>query len=141
MEQKAADAERASIKYKQVEYIKDFVGQTFDGIISGVTDWGMYVEITQYKCEGLIKLANIHDDYYEFDERNLWIIGRSTRKKYQLGDMVRVTVAGADMIKRQIDLEMESTAMFKAVRKNQDRFRKEKERGKKKAGNSRKRRR
>jgi DNA-directed RNA polymerase subunit E'/Rpb7 len=101
----------------------------------------MYVEITQYKCEGLIKLANIHDDYYEFDERNLWIIGRSTRKKYQLGDMVRVTVAGADMIKRQIDLEMESTAMFKAVRKNQDRFRKEKERGKKKAGNSRKRRR
>jgi ribonuclease R len=141
MEQKAADAERASIKYKQVEYIKDFVGQTFDGIISGVTDWGMYVEITQYKCEGLIKLANIHDDYYEFDERNLCIIGRSTRKKYQLGDIIRVTVAGADMVKRQIDLEMESTAMFKSIRKNQDRFRKEKERGNKKDSGSRKRRR
>jgi ribonuclease R len=141
MEQKAADAERASIKYKQVEYIKDFVGQTFDGIISGVTDWGMYVEITQYKCEGLIKLANIHDDYYEFDERNLCIIGRSTRKKYQLGDIIRVTVAAADMVKRQIDLEMESTAMFKSIRKNQDRFRKEKERGKKKDSGSRKRRR
>lgn len=141
MEQKAADAERASIKYKQVEYIKDFVGQTFDGIISGVTDWGMYVEITQYKCEGLIKLANIHDDYYEFDERNLCIVGRSTRKKYQLGDIIRVTVAGADMVKRQIDLEMESTAMFKSIRKNQDRFRKEKEKGNNKNSGSRKRRR
>ena len=128
MEQKAADAERASVKYKQVEYIKDFVGQSFEGIISGVTDWGMYVEITKYKCEGLIKLANIHDDYYEFDDKNLWIIGRATRKKYQLGDKVNVTVAGADIIKRQIDLEMEGTGVLKATRRNQERFTREKER-------------
>lgn len=128
MEQKAADAERASVKYKQVEYIKDFVGQSFEGIISGVTDWGMYVEITKYKCEGLIKLANIHDDYYEFDDKNLWIIGRATRKKYQLGDMVNVTVAGADIIKRQIDLEMEGTGVLKSTRRNQERFTREKER-------------
>lgn len=141
MEQKAADAERASIKYKQVEYIKDFIGQTFEGIISGVTDWGMYVEITQYKCEGLIKLNNIHDDYYEFDEKNLCIIGRSTRKKYQLGDVIKVTVAGADLIKRQIDLEMEGTAMIKAVRKNQERFKKEKEKNNRGAKSTKKRRR
>jgi ribonuclease R len=140
MEQKASDAERASIKYKQVEYIKDFIGQNFEGIISGVTEWGMYVEITQYKCEGLIKLANIHDDYYEYDERNLCIVGRATRKKYQLGDTINVTVARADLVKRQIDLEMEGNAMIKVGRKNQERFTREKERNKKSKGGKKRRR-
>jgi ribonuclease R len=138
MEQKASDAERASIKYKQVEYIRDFIGESFDGIISGVTEWGMYIEITKYRCEGLIRLSNIQDDYYEYDEKNLCIIGRSTRKKYQLGDLVKVRVVAADIIKRQIDLEMEGDAMIKEVRKNQQRFKKEKERSK--GGKKRKRR-
>jgi ribonuclease R len=106
MEIQAADAERASVKYKQVEYIKDFVGQSFSGIISGVSEWGMYVEITDYKCEGMIRLSNLADDYYEYDEFNQWIIGRRTRKTYQLGGQVMVVVKGADTIKRQIDLDL-----------------------------------
>lgn len=139
MEQKASDAERASIKYKQVEYIRDFIGETFEGIISGVTEWGMYVEITQYRCEGLIRLTNMQDDYYEYDEKNLCIVGRATRKKYQLGDTVKVRVVAADVIKRQIDLEMEDDALVKELRKNQQRFKKEKERSKGKGNKKRRR--
>ncbi len=106
MEIQAADAERASVKYKQVEYIKQFIGDQFDGIISGVTEWGIYVEITEYKCEGLIRLANLTDDYYDYDEFNQWIIGRKTRKIFQLGGEIKVVVRQADLQKRQIDLDV-----------------------------------
>jgi ribonuclease R len=110
MEIQAADAERASIRYKQVEYIKDFVGHEFTGIISGVTEWGMFVEITDYKCEGLVRIANLADDFYDYDENNQWIIGRRTHKKYQLGDQLQVVVKGADTVKRQVDLDIAGNA-------------------------------
>jgi ribonuclease R len=129
MEIQAADAERASVRYKQVEYIKDFVGQEFTGIISGVTEWGMFVEITEYKCEGLVRLSNLADDFYEFDEYNQWIMGKRTHKKYQLGDQVQVIVKGADTVKRQVDLDLAGNAEVVRIQKSmkrQDR-RKEKE--------------
>jgi ribonuclease R len=106
MEVKAADAERASVKYKQVEYIKEFIGEEFDGIISGVTEWGIYVEISIYRAEGLLRLNNMGDDYYDYDQQNQWIIGRKSRVKYQLGDPIKVVVAAADIFKRQIDLSL-----------------------------------
>jgi ribonuclease R len=133
MEIQAADAERASVRYKQVEYIKDFIGQEFTGIISGVTEWGMFVEITEYKCEGLVRLANLADDFYEFDETNQWIIGKRTHKKYQLGDQVQVIVKGADTVKRQVDLDLAANAEVVRVQKSmrrQDR-RRDKERSSK----------
>jgi ribonuclease R len=105
-EVQAADAERASVKYKQVEYIQQFIGEEFTGIISGVSEWGMYVEITDYKCEGMIRLTSLQDDYYEFDDGNMWLIGKRTKKIYQLGDAVQVKVKNADTTKRQIDLEL-----------------------------------
>ena len=117
MEIQAADAERASVRYKQVEYIKDFVGEQFAGIISGVTEWGIYVEITEYKCEGMIRLTNLNDDYYDYDEFNQWIIGRRTRKIFQLGGEVLVVVRGADLQKRQIDLDVVQVASTKRVGK------------------------
>jgi ribonuclease R len=106
MEVKAADAERASVKFKQVEYIKDFVGDEFAGIISGVTEWGLYVEISQYRAEGLLRIANLGDDFYDYDENNHWIIGRRTHRKFQLGDQISVVVVAADIFKRQIDLSL-----------------------------------
>lgn len=106
MEVKAAEAERASIRYKQVEYMQDFVGHEFDAIISGITDWGIYAEMTMFKCEGMMRLSDLDDDYYEYDEQNLWILGRHTRKKYQLGDSIKVLVLRTDIFKRQIDLAM-----------------------------------
>ena len=117
MEIQAADAERASVRYKQVEYLKDFIGDEFTGIISGITEWGMYVEITEYKCEGMIRLSNLADDFYEYDEVNQWIIGRRTHKKYQLGDQVQVIVKGADTIKRQVDLDLVGNAAVVRVQK------------------------
>src|SRR6185295_18907227 len=82
MEIRAAEAERASIKYKQVEFLGDKIGQTFDGIISGVTEWGLYVELTENKCEGMIRLRDLEDDFYEFDETNYCVIGHRTKNKY-----------------------------------------------------------
>lgn len=106
MEIRSTEAERASIRYKQVEYLKDFIGDQFPGIISGVSEWGIYVEITEFKCEGMIRLANLADDFYEYDEYNLCITGRNSRKKYQLGDIVDVIVKNADLLKRQVDLDL-----------------------------------
>jgi ribonuclease R len=115
MEIQAADAERASVRYKQVEYIKDFIGEEFMGIISGVTEWGIYVEITEYKCEGMIRLANLTDDFYDYDEFNQWIIGRKTRKIFQLGGEVKVRVKNADIQKRQIDLSVVEVSTSRRV--------------------------
>jgi len=106
MEKKAADAERASIKYKQAEYLKEQVGNVFAGIISGVTEWGMYVEIIENKCEGMIRLRDISDDFYTLDEKNYAIIGQRKKKIYQLGDEVKIKVKTVDLTKKQIDFTL-----------------------------------
>ena len=106
MEKRAADAERASIKYKQAEYLEDNVGKTYMGLISGVTEWGMYVEIIENKCEGMVRLRDIADDFYVLDEKNYCIVGQRKKKKYQLGDEVQVRVKKVDLSKRQIDFSL-----------------------------------
>lgn len=106
MEQLASQAERASIKYKQVEYMSNHIGKIFDGVISGVTDWGIYVELNENKCEGMIPIRCLGDDYYEFDEKNYCIIGRHHHKRYQLGDAITVKIARTDLIKKQLDFEL-----------------------------------
>ncbi len=131
MEIQAAEAERASVKYKQVEYIKQFIGEQFDGIISGVTEWGIYVEITEYKCEGLVRLANLTDDFYDYDEFNQWIIGRRSRKIFQLGGEIKVTVKQADLQKRQIDLDVVEVATARRITKKVDKNARKEEKRKK----------
>jgi ribonuclease R len=106
MEKKAADAERASIKYKQAEYLENNIGKEYTGLISGVTEWGMYVEIIENKCEGMIRLRDITDDFYVWDEKNYCIIGQRKKKKYQLGDEVKISVKKVDLAKRQIDFTL-----------------------------------
>lgn len=106
MEKRAADAERASIKYKQAEYLEDNIGSVYLGIISGVTEWGMYVEIEENKCEGMIRLRDISDDFYVLDEKNYCIIGQRKKRKYQLGDEVKIRVKKVDLSKRQIDFSL-----------------------------------
>jgi ribonuclease R len=103
MERRAAEAERASIKYKQVEFMKDHIGDEFDGIISGVTEWGFYVELNESKCEGLVHIRELDDDYYFFDEDDYAIIGRRNKKTYQLGDPVKIRIVRADLEKKQLD--------------------------------------
>jgi len=103
MEQLAANAERASIKYKQVEFMAAHLGQVFDGVISGVTEWGIYVELTENKCEGMIPIRELDDDFYSFDDKNYCLVGRRYRRKYQLGDEVTVRVARANLDKKQLD--------------------------------------
>ncbi len=103
-EKRAADAERASIKYKQVEYMASAEKKAYKGLISGVTEWGIYIEIIETKCEGMVRLADLTDDFYEFDEKNYRIVGRKTRKVYTLGDRVDVRVKKTDIDKRMIDL-------------------------------------
>jgi ribonuclease R len=106
MEKKAADAERASTKYKQAEYLQDNIGSVYLGIVSGVTEWGMYVEIEENKCEGMIRLRDISDDFYTLDEKNYCIIGQRKKKTYQLGDEVQIKVKRVDLSKRQIDFTL-----------------------------------
>ena len=106
MEIRAAEAERTSVKYKQVEFLQDKIGEEFDGIISGVTEWGFYVELVDNKCEGLVRLRSLEDDFYEFDETNLCVVGSRTDKRYSLGDSVRVVVTKADLYRRQIDMAL-----------------------------------
>ncbi len=103
-EKRAADAERASIKYKQVEFMANAEDRVYEGLISGVTEWGIYVEIIETKCEGMIRLADLTDDYYEFDERNYRVVGHRKRKTYTLGDRIKVRVKKTDIDKRLIDL-------------------------------------
>ncbi|RCH56246.1 ribonuclease R [Mucilaginibacter hurinus] len=106
MEKKAADAERSSVKYKQAEYLQAQVGNIFNGIISGVTEWGMYVEIVENKCEGMVRLRDISDDFYTLDEKNYAIIGQRKKKIYRLGDEVRIRVKQVDLTKKQIDFSL-----------------------------------
>ena len=104
MEQLAANAERSSIKYKQVEYMTDHLGEVYEGVITGVTEWGLYVEINDNKCEGLVPMRDLADDYYDFDEKNYCLVGRRHNNRYRLGDPVKVQVARAALDKKQLDL-------------------------------------
>ncbi|MFO0435658.1 MAG: ribonuclease R [Sphingobacteriaceae bacterium] len=105
MERMAADAERASIRFKQVEFMQDKVGMEFSGVISGVTEWGIYVEIIENKCEGMIRSRDIKGDQFYFDEDNFRYVGKNNGKIYALGDTVNITVKSADLIKKQLDFE------------------------------------
>ena len=106
MEQLAAQAERASIKYKQVEFMQEHVGQVYDGVISGVTEWGLYVELNENKCEGMIPIRDLDDDYYEYDEKNYCLRGRRKKHVYNLGDAVSIKVARANLEKKQLDFTL-----------------------------------
>lgn len=101
----AAEAERASIKYKQVEYMSERVGQEFDAMVSGVSEWGVYVEEVNTKAEGMVKLRDMKDDFYELNEKTYAIVGKSTGKRYQLGDKVRVKLVAADPENKKLDFQ------------------------------------
>lgn len=103
MEQIAASAERASVKYKQVEFMGERIGEVYDGVISGVTEWGLYVEINENKCEGMIAMRDLGNDFYEFDEKNYCLIGRRHHQKFSLGDPIKIKVARANLAKKQLD--------------------------------------
>jgi ribonuclease R len=103
MEITATEAERASGKFMQAKYMKEKTGQEFEGIISGLTDWGIFVELTENKCEGMIRMRDLDDDFYEFDESNFRLKGNRTGKIYRLGDHIRIRVKSADLMKKQID--------------------------------------
>ena len=102
-EQLAANAERASIKYKQVEYMNDHLGEVFSGIVSGVTEWGLYVELEENKCEGLVPVRDLADDYYDYDEKNYCLVGRRHNNRYRRGDRVNVQVARCNLDRKQLD--------------------------------------
>ena len=102
-EKRASDAERASIKYKQVEYMSRHLGKNFEGIISGVTEWGMYVEEKETKCEGLVRVRDMNDDFYVFNEKKIELVGQKKKHKYTLGGRVRIKVKGTDLERKTID--------------------------------------
>ena len=108
-EQIAADAERTSIKYKLVEYMQDKIGQEYEGAVSGLTEWGMYVEVDETHIEGMVPLREIRSDFFEFDEEHYRIVGRRTRRLYRLGDRVRIRVKDANLDQRIIDYELIET--------------------------------
>lgn len=103
MEKKAADAERASVKFKQAEYLSDKIGQVFGGTISGVSKWGLYVMLDESKCEGLVQMKEINDDFYVLDEDNFRLVGKTKSKVYQLGQPVRVKIASVNLLKKQMN--------------------------------------
>jgi ribonuclease R len=116
MERRAVEAERTSVKYKQVEFMSDKVGQCFDGVISGVTEWGIYVELNESKCEGMIHIRDLNDDFYTFDEDNYCIRGKRLGRTFQLGEPLKVKVWRANLMKKQLDfcLPDEETVMKKS---------------------------
>ncbi len=103
-EKRAADAERASIKYKQVEFMQGMLGEVFEGLVSGVTEWGIFVEIIETKCEGMIRISDLDDDYYDYDEKNFRIVGKRNKRIISLGDRLNVQVVKTDIDRRTIDL-------------------------------------
>ncbi len=104
-EQKAVEAERASIKYKQTEYISQFIGDAFDGIVTGITEWGIYVEIIENKCEGMIRLKDMTDDIYEYFEQGRYVLGMRKGIKHQIGDIAKIRVKRTNIPKRLVDFE------------------------------------
>ncbi len=127
MEKLAADAERASIKYKQVQYLTDKIGQEFDGVISGVTEWGIFVEIIENHCEGMVRLRELRDDNYYFDEDNYCLRGRKFGKVLTLGDTVRIEIKRADLVKKQLDFAL--VEVFEETNKNQESRHKNQDKG------------
>jgi ribonuclease R len=103
-ERNAEEAERESVKLKQVEYVQEHVGDTFDGVVSGVTKFGVFVQMTDLLVEGLVHVRDMDDDYYTYDESTFTMTGRNTGKRYRPGDEVRVQIVGADAEKREVDL-------------------------------------
>ncbi len=108
----ASEAERASIKYKMVEFMEDKIGTEWDGIISGVTDWGIYVELEENKIEGMVALRDMSDDFYAFDNESYAVIGHRSGRRFTLGDMVRIRIKRADLARKQLDFEMVGTIDF-----------------------------
>jgi ribonuclease R len=106
MELVASNAERDSIKYKQVEFMADKIGKVYDGVVSGVTEWGIYVEINENKCEGMIPIRELDDDFYELDEKNYRLVGRRTKREYRLGQALSIQVARANLERRQLDFSL-----------------------------------
>ncbi len=106
MEQLASNAERASIRYKQVEYMRDRLGEVYTGTISGVTEWGLYVELDENMCEGLVPIRDLADDFYDYDEKNYCLTARRNHTRYTLGDRVKVQVARADLDRKQLDFAL-----------------------------------
>jgi ribonuclease R len=106
MEQKAAEAERASTKYKMAEYLETRVGQYFEAVVSGLTEWGIYAEIIENHCEGMIRLSDIKGDRYDYFEAERKVMGRRTRKTYSLGDIITIKVKNANPQTRQIDFQL-----------------------------------
>jgi VacB/RNase II family 3'-5' exoribonuclease len=104
-EKLATQAERDSIKYMQVKYMEKYVGEEFSGVISGITDFGIFIELIDNHCEGLIRIRDFKDDYYTFDEKNYCIFGERTGRIYQLGDPLRIRVKNADLVRKQLDFE------------------------------------
>lgn len=104
MEKRAAEAERASIRYKQVEFMQKYLNEEMEGFISGITEWGIYVELKETRCEGMVRLAAIPGDYYYYDEENMRVVGRKTGVTFMLGDNVRIKVSATNLDKRTIDL-------------------------------------
>lgn len=111
-EVKAAEAERASIKYKMVEFMEDKMGSEWDGVISGVTDWGIYVELEDNKIEGMVALRDMADDFYAFDNESYSVIGHRSARRFTLGDIVRIRIKRADLARKQLDFEMVGTIDF-----------------------------
>ena len=105
-EKRASEAERASIKYKQVEYMQSRIGEVFDGIVNGLTEWGLYVEEKNTKCEGLVKTRDMKDDFYVFNERKMQLVGQKKKKIYKLGDKVKIKVKNVDTERKTIDYEL-----------------------------------
>jgi len=106
MEKKSVSAERDSIKYKQAEYLLDKIGQKFEGLISGVSKWGIYVELIGNSCEGMISLRDLEDDFYYLDEDNYQVIGQRYGEQYKLGDQLTIRVKRIDLSKKQMDFEL-----------------------------------
>ena len=106
MEQKASEAERESIRYKQIEYMREHVGEVFEGVISGVTKWGLFIEESTTKAEGLVRISNLGDDYYNYEEGKYALVGQRTGESFRLGDKVKVRLASADLLKKQIDYQI-----------------------------------
>ena len=106
MEELASKAERSSIKYMQIKYMQDHQDTIFEGVISGVTEWGIYVEISENKCEGMVRIRDIKSDYFIFDEKQYAIIGQSTKQMYQLGDIVNVRVKNTDLERKHLDFNL-----------------------------------
>ncbi len=102
-EKRASDAERASIKYKQVEYMSKHIGEKFEGVISGITEWGMYVEETETKCEGMVRMRDMENDFYVFNEKKLELVGEKTKKRYRMGDRIKIRVKEANLERKMID--------------------------------------